>query len=144
MSTSVPSTYPPARFIESLGDYLTVEELAEYLQLSKETIGAPNGTQDVHRALRSVRAWAGIDEELVPHALRKSAITAVSDALGLEAAAQFAGHKRSRVTEQYYAKRAIDAPDTSEVLGKLQGGPKEPAPVVEVDEERWGRREAGF
>lgn len=38
MSTSVPSTYPPARFIESLGDYLTVDELAEYLQLSKETI----------------------------------------------------------------------------------------------------------
>ena len=38
MSTSVPSTSPPARFIESLGDYLTVDELAEYLQLSKETI----------------------------------------------------------------------------------------------------------
>ena len=38
MSTSVPSTCPPARFIESLGDYLTVDELAEYLQLSKETI----------------------------------------------------------------------------------------------------------
>ena len=38
MSTSVPSTHPPARFIESLGDYLTVDELAEYLQLSKETI----------------------------------------------------------------------------------------------------------
>jgi excisionase family DNA binding protein len=38
MSTSVPSTYPPARFIDSLGDYLTVDELAEYLQLSKETI----------------------------------------------------------------------------------------------------------
>lgn len=38
MSTSVPSTYPPARFIESLGDYLSVDELAEYLQLSKETI----------------------------------------------------------------------------------------------------------
>ena len=38
MSTSVPSTYPPARFIECFGDYLTVEELAEYLQLSKETV----------------------------------------------------------------------------------------------------------
>lgn len=106
--------------------------------------GAPNGTQDVHRALRSVRAWAGIDYELVPHALRKSAVTAVSDALGLEAAARFAGHKRSRVTEHYYAKRAIDAPDTSEVLGPLQGGPEKPAPVLEVDKERWGRREAGF
>ena len=38
MSTSVPPTFTPARFIESLGDYLTVDELAEYLQLSKETI----------------------------------------------------------------------------------------------------------
>src|SRR5829696_7666761 len=38
MSTSVRFTYPPARFIEGLGDYLTVDELAEYLQLSKETI----------------------------------------------------------------------------------------------------------
>lgn len=82
--------------------------------------GAPNGTQDVHRALRAVRAWAEIDDRLVPHALRKSAVTAVSDELGLEAAARFAGHKRSRVTEQYYAKRAIDVPDTSEVLGGLQ------------------------
>ncbi|WP_372459640.1 helix-turn-helix transcriptional regulator [Agromyces cavernae] len=38
MSTSVPFTAPPARFIERLGDYLTIDELAEYLQLSKETI----------------------------------------------------------------------------------------------------------
>jgi integrase len=105
--------------------------------------GAPNGTQDVHRAFRSVRAWADIGDELVPHALRKSAVTTVSDALGLEAAARFAGHKRSRVTEQYYAKRAVDAPDTSEVLGQLQGDPRMPARVVEVDKERWGRREAG-
>lgn len=105
--------------------------------------GAPNGTQDVHRALRSVRAWADIDDELVPHALRKSAVTAVADALGLEAAARFAGHKRSRVTEQYYARRAIDAPDTSEVLGHLQGAPKEPAPVLEVDKDRWGHRVTG-
>ncbi len=70
--------------------------------------------------LRRVREWAGLDEELVPHALRKSAVTAVADALGIEGAAQFAGHKRSRVTEQYYAKRAVQAPDTSMVLGSLQ------------------------
>lgn len=82
--------------------------------------GAPNGTQDIHRALRRVREWADLDEELVPHALRKSAVTAVADALGIEGAAQFAGHKRSRVTEQYYAKRAVQAPDTSQVLGALQ------------------------
>lgn len=106
--------------------------------------GAPNGTQDVHRALRSVRAWAGIDSELVPHALRKSAVTAVSDDLGLEAAARFAGHKRSRVTEQYYAKRAIDAPDTSEVLGQLQESPQQLTTVLEIGEERRGRPEAGY
>lgn len=82
--------------------------------------GSPNGTQDIHRALRRVREWAGLDEKLVPHALRKSAVTAVADALGIEGAARFAGHKRSRVTEQYYAKRAVQAPDTSQVLGALQ------------------------
>ncbi|WP_198169876.1 tyrosine-type recombinase/integrase [Agromyces laixinhei] len=47
--------------------------------------GAPNGTQDIHRALRRVREWADLDEELVPHALRKSAVTAVADALGSKA-----------------------------------------------------------
>lgn len=82
--------------------------------------GAPNGTQDVHRALRRVREWAGLERELVPHALRKSAVTAVADALGIEGAAKFAGHKRSRVTEQYYAKHAVQAPDTSTVLSALQ------------------------
>lgn len=55
--------------------------------------GSLNGTQDIHRALRRVREWAGLDEELVPHALRKSAVTAVADALGIEGAARFAGHK---------------------------------------------------
>jgi len=95
--------------------------------------GAPNGTQDVHRALRAVRAWAEIDDRLVPHALRKSAVTAVSDELGLEAAARFAGHKRSRVTEQYYAKHAIDAPDTSEVLGGLQRTTRPPSEVAPIE-----------
>lgn len=39
MSTSsVPTAYPPARFIESLGDYLTVDELAEYLQVCKKRL----------------------------------------------------------------------------------------------------------
>jgi hypothetical protein len=106
--------------------------------------GAPNGTQDVHRGLRSVPAWAGIDDDLVPHSQRKSAVTAVPDALGLEAAARFAGHKRSPVTEHYHAKRAIDAPDASEVLGQLQGSQQKPAPVLKVDKKRWGCREAGF
>jgi len=38
MSTSLPTTAPDSRFIESFGDYLTVDELAAYLQLSKETL----------------------------------------------------------------------------------------------------------
>ncbi|WP_159600461.1 tyrosine-type recombinase/integrase [Agromyces humi] len=98
--------------------------------------GAPSGTQDVHRSLRRVREWAGLDEELVPHALRKSAVTAVADALGIEGAAQFAGHKRSRVTEQYYAKRAVRAPDTSVVLGSLQRPRAESSEVVHIERGR--------
>jgi hypothetical protein len=39
---------------------------------------------------------------------------------------------------------SYDAPDTSEVLGRFQGSPQKPAPVLEVDKERWGRREAGY
>lgn len=98
--------------------------------------GAPSGTQDVHRSMRRVREWAHLDEELVPHALRKSAVTVVADALGIEGAAQFAGHKRSRVTEQYYAKRAVQAPDTSMVLGSLQRPRPETVPVVNFDRRR--------
>ncbi len=101
--------------------------------------GAPSGTQDVHRSLRRVREWADLDEELVPHALRKSAVTAVADALGIEGAAQFAGHKRSRVTEQYYAKRAVQAPDTSVVLGSLQRSQLESGTVVNIDRGRRAR-----
>lgn len=100
--------------------------------------GAPNGTQDVHRALRRVRDWAGLEQELVPHALRKSAVTAVADALGIEGAAQFAGHKRSRVTEQYYAKRAVMAPDTSAVLGALQQSRRQEGAVLDMAARRGG------
>ena len=38
MSTSTQPTVPASRFVDELGDYLSVDELAEYLQLSKETI----------------------------------------------------------------------------------------------------------
>lgn len=100
--------------------------------------GAPNGTQDVHRALRRVREWAGLEPELVPHALRKSAVTAVADALGIEGAAQFAGHKRSRVTEQYYAKRAVLAPDTSTVLSALQQARQQDGAVLDMAARRDG------
>jgi integrase len=77
-----------------------------------------------------------LDEELVPHALRKSAVTVVADGLGIEGAAQFTGHKRPRVTEQYYAKRAVQAPDTSMVLGKLQRIRLESGVVVDISDRR--------
>lgn len=38
MSTSTDHTVPASRFVDELGDYLSVDELAQYLQLSKETI----------------------------------------------------------------------------------------------------------
>lgn len=78
--------------------------------------GAPNGPQDVHRALRSVRAHAGLPDDYVPHALRRSVGTAVANTMGLEAAAGLLGHERSRVTEQSYAKRAKEAPDVRAIL----------------------------
>lgn len=78
--------------------------------------GAVNGTQDVHRTLRRVREHAGLPGDYVPHALRKSVSTEVANELGLEAAAKFAGHARSRVTEQHYAKRDLTAPDARDFL----------------------------
>lgn len=81
--------------------------------------GRPNGQQDVQTALRRVRAWAGLPEGYVPHALRRSVATQVADELGLEAAAKLLGHKRSRVTEQHYAKRRVQTPDVTNVLGQL-------------------------
>lgn len=38
MSTSPQPNMPASRFADDLGDYLSVDELAQYLQLSKETI----------------------------------------------------------------------------------------------------------
>jgi integrase len=81
--------------------------------------GRPKGPQDVHRALRLVREWAQLPASYAPHALRRSVGTQVADALGLEAAAMLLGHQRSRVTEQYYAKRQRHAPDTTGVLSDL-------------------------
>jgi len=81
--------------------------------------GRPNGQQDVHRATRSVRAWAGLSEEYVPHALRRTVASTVADAMGLESAARLLGHKRSRVTEQFYAKRHAQTPDATGLLGGL-------------------------
>lgn len=91
--------------------------------------------------LRRVREWAGLERELVPHALRKSAVTAVADALGIEGAAKFAGHKRSRVTEQYYAKHAVQAPDTSNVLSALQQVRQPDSSVLDMTARRSGDEE---
>jgi integrase len=84
--------------------------------------GAPNGPQDVHRALRLVREWAGIPSDRVPHSLRKSVATIINNEGGLNAAAKTLGHRESRITEDYYVKRAIDAPDMRFALDKLAPG----------------------
>lgn len=78
--------------------------------------GAPNGPQDVHRALRNVREYADLPDDFVPHALRKNVGTEVANNMGLEKAAGFLGHLRSRVTEHSYAKREMRAPDARDLL----------------------------
>ncbi|WP_170202076.1 tyrosine-type recombinase/integrase [Paramicrobacterium agarici] len=84
--------------------------------------GKPNGAQDVHRALRAVRAWAGISDEMVPHSLRKAVATTVSEMAGLKASAAVLGHSETRVTEDYYVRRALQAPDIRFALDALAPG----------------------
>lgn len=81
--------------------------------------GLPNGPQDVHRALRRVREWAGITDEMVPHALRKSVLTAIAEEEGIEAAAKVAGHKQATVTERFYVKPSLETPDVTRTLRAL-------------------------
>ncbi|WP_447943011.1 tyrosine-type recombinase/integrase [Microbacterium aurum] len=76
----------------------------------------PNGQQDVHRSLRNVRRHAGLPNDYVPHALRKSVGTVVANRIGLEQTALLLGHERSRVTEQYYAKRTRETPDVRDIV----------------------------
>jgi integrase len=76
----------------------------------------PNGQQDVHRSLRNVRQHAGLPKDYVPHALRKSVGTVVAQKIGLEPTALLLGHERSRVTEQFYAKRTREAPDVRRIV----------------------------
>ncbi|WP_169923438.1 tyrosine-type recombinase/integrase [Paramicrobacterium agarici] len=90
--------------------------------------GRSNGAQDVHRALRIVREWAGISEEVVPHSLRKAVATTVNDMVGLKASAAVLGHSESRVTEDYYARRALHAPDVRFALDALAPGASRSAP----------------
>jgi len=83
--------------------------------------GAVQGPHAVHRQLRAVRDWAGLPEELVPHVFRKTVATTIADDPegGLDKAAQILGQRRSRVTEQFYAKRRVLAPDVRPALDKL-------------------------
>ena len=76
----------------------------------------PNGPQDVHRSLRNVRRHANLPDDYVPHALRKSVGTVVAKTVGLEQTALLLGHERSRVTEQFYAKRTREAPDVRHIV----------------------------
>ncbi|WP_243073732.1 site-specific integrase [Microbacterium sp. SS28] len=76
----------------------------------------PNGQQDVHRSLRNVRRHAGLPKDYVPHALRRSVGTVVANRIGLEQTALLLGHERSRVTEQYYAKRTRETPDVRDIV----------------------------
>lgn len=85
--------------------------------------GAPNGPQDVHRSLRAVREWAGISETIIPHSLRKSVATIISNGDGgLDAAKSQLGHRYGTPTETTYAKRALRAPDVRSDLNKLAPG----------------------
>lgn len=90
--------------------------------------GAVSGPQDVHRALRRVRAWSArnpdvptIAEEMIPRSLRRAVATAVYNAESLDAAARTLGHAETGVTEKHYAVRDSVAPDMRHITGKLLG-----------------------
>lgn len=93
----------------------------------------PNGPQDVHRSLRNVRRHGRLADDYVPHALRKSVGTVVAKTIGLENAALLLGHERSRVTEQFYAKRTREAPDVRHIVqavhDSINRGPAEEGPA---------------
>lgn len=82
----------------------------------KPGLQRPNGQQDVHRAVRRVRAHAGLADDYIPHALRKNVATEIAGKMGLDAAAGNLGHGLSRITEQFYFKRDLRAPDASDLL----------------------------
>ena len=70
----------------------------------------------MHRSLRNVRRHAELPKDYVPHALRKSVGTVVAKKIGLEETALLLGHERSRVTEQFYAKRTHETPDVRNIV----------------------------
>ena len=121
-STSFNRCVPiPDFLVEILKQRSLQNDGAQYVFATRT--GAPNGPQDVHRALRRVREWAGITEEMVPHSLRKSVATTIAQGQGgLIGAAQTLGHAQSRVTEKHYAKRATNTPDHRADLNRIAPG----------------------
>lgn len=53
---------------------------------------------------------------MVPHSIRKSVVTAVERSIGLEAAAQQAGHSGSEITRRHYVERSVTVPDYTAAL----------------------------
>lgn len=77
-----------------------------------------NGT---HQSEANVRAhWRAIRGEdlswVVPHSVRKTVVTAVERALGLEAAARQAGHGSTEITRRHYVERNVTVPDYTAAL----------------------------
>ncbi|MEI2268111.1 tyrosine-type recombinase/integrase [Microbacterium sp. No. 7] len=81
-----------------------------------DKVQRPNGQQDVHRALRNVRAHAGLPDDYIPHALRKNVATQIAAADGLSAAASYMGHSDLRITDQFYFRREMQTADSSALL----------------------------
>jgi integrase len=77
-----------------------------------------NGTFQSEANIRT--HWREIRGEdlswVVPHSIRKTVVTAVERALGLDAAARQAGHGSSDVTRRHYVERAVDVPDYTAAL----------------------------
>lgn len=81
--------------------------------------GTPVGMQEVQRQLRHVRKWAGLPDTWVPYSFRRAAVTAVAESEGARAAARFAGHKQSSVTEKHYWRKDLRVGNLVESLEKL-------------------------
>jgi integrase len=56
---------------------------------------------------------------VVPHTVRKSVVTAIERALGLEAAARQAGHSSSEITRRHYVERSVTVPDYTAALDEF-------------------------
>jgi len=78
---------------------------------------------NVRRAWREARSASPVDLSWVtPHTLRKTAGSAVADAVGVLAASRFLGHSDTRVTERHYLDRKTDGPDIGPILDGLADG----------------------